>query len=201
MLKFPLRYLAPVAYYALMSSREAVRVAAQVRFDKREKAIHRTVIADANGVMNLTVPIEKPRSLSTTTVDELVISGHNSWWNIHFSALKSAYGRTPFFEYYEYDFEPFYRSEWVGRRLADYDLALDALLRRLLYIDTRVEVSAEKASPRADFNAVAEVPYYQVRAGRFGFVGGLSVVDLLFNMGPEAQLVLAKARAGLGGSR
>lgn len=183
----PVRYLAPVAWYAAAARASESAVDITARFDKRDKLTHRAAIVDANGLINLTVPIVKPQSLTGALISDIIISGHDNWWNIHLTALQSAYGRTPFFEFYEDDFKPFYTSQWEGRRLVDYTAALDALIRRLIGLPQAV---APESGWHAANQDIELPPYYQVRAGRFGFVGGLSIVDLLFNLGPEAILLL-----------
>lgn len=189
-LLLPVRYLASVSWYAAVANFPNTGIDINARYDKRCKEVHRATIIDANGKINLTVPIAKPASLLNTPVSELVISGHGSWWNVHLTALESAYGRTPFFEYYEDEFRPFYNKEWAGRRLVDYTTGLDALLRRLIGISP--STCSEGTSVK---DIAATVPeYYQVRRERFGFIEGLSIVDLLFNMGPESLIVLKNCR-------
>lgn len=187
----PVRYLGSVSRFAAMASARRVWIDPDARFDKRDKATHRTVIADANGVISLTVPIVRPQSLTAARLADIRISPHDHWWNIHFTALASAYGRTPFFEFYADDFRRFYTDRWVGQTIVEYDAALDALLSRLL--DIRAEIIYGPAPAGAA--ALADIPftprpYYQIRADRQGFIPDLSVVDLLFNLGPEATLHL-----------
>lgn len=194
-LLLPPRFMGSVAYYSHIMHAPSVVIDSHTRFDKRQKATHRTAIADANGVINITVPIEKNEMRGHTTWADILISGHGGWWKVALTALKSAYGRTPFFEYYLDDFEPFFTSEWVGRSVSDYDEQLDRLLRRLLQIPTPVgyarqpdEEYVRLLSP--DTRPEPFEPYYQVRSHRQGFIPNLSVVDLLFNLGPEAPLML-----------
>ena len=190
----PTRYLACVDYYAMLAAYPSATIETGNRFDKRRKETHRTVIADANGTINLTIPIEKPVSHTQARWDDIVISSHGKWWNVHLTALKSAYGRTPFFEYYLDDFLPFYTSECAGMRLTEYNSRLDALLRRLLYIDTEMSAPGKDIATdnfsQCNLPSLDAVEYYQVRNLRYGFIPSLSVVDLLFNMGPESQIIL-----------
>lgn len=200
----PPQYCGSCAYYAVLASYPRVIIHDGMRYDKRFKSTHRTAVADTRGVLELTVPVAKPQSTSSATWNDATVSTHGAWWNIHLTALESAYGRTPFFEFYVDDFLPFFRHEVCGQSITDYDAAIDATIRRLLGINTEVHhiiYNYNKELPenivdlrRADFNTLAPVPpYYQVRASRLGFIPNLSILDLLFNLGPEAPLLLHSA--------
>lgn len=194
----PPRYLGPVSYFAAIAAHRKAVVVDSMRFDKRCKDTHRCIIADTHGPVRLTVPIEKPVSMTAARWSDIVISAHDAWWHQHWVSLQSAYGRTPFFEYYVDDFARFFTAEAAGRRLTDWLHEIDRTLLRLLQIDTEVRFGSEtdggpgaadwcRGIP-AGFRQIPE--YYQVRQQKFGFLPDMSVVDLLFNMGPEAALVL-----------
>lgn len=193
------RYLGSVRDYARSVGCGRVVCDTRARFDKRLKEVHRCTIADTHGLKQLTVPIEKPLSMTGARWDDIVVSGHGAWWHVHWETLKSAYGRTPFFEYYADDFSPLFTEESVGMRIVDFDRRLDELVRRLMQLDTPVTYGPAPTeavrAERCDVN-VHDVDYYQVRALKHGFLPGLSIVDLLFNMGPESVFVLERM-AGL----
>ena len=189
----PPRYLGSVDYYASIVRHGGARIAAGMRFDKRRKATHRCIIADTRGPLTLTVPIVKPVSLTNACWNDIVISDHNHWWNLHMTALRSAYGRTPFYEFYEDDFTAIINAGAAGRSLTDFDLDLDRLMRRLMGIsDCEITVSHETTTAVPDERDAAVVEYYQVRSAALGFLPHLSAADLLFNMGPESAVVLRK---------
>lgn len=198
----PPQYCGSCAYYAVLASYPHVFIHDGMRYDKRFKSTHRTAIADTRGVLELTVPVAKPQSTSSAMWNEATVSPHGGWWNIHLTALESAYGRTPFFEFYVDDFREFFTQDVCGQSITGYDAAIDATIRRLLGITTEVRHINNKELPknivdlrRAEFNSLAPVPpYYQVRADRLGFIPDLSILDLLFNLGPEAPLHLHKCR-------
>lgn len=190
----PPRYLGSVDYYASIVANGGAEIAAGMRFDKRRKATHRCVIADTRGELTLTVPIVKPVSLTNARWSDIIISDHNHWWNLHITALRSAYGRTPFYEFYEDDFTAIINADAAGRRLIDLDADLDRLLRRLMGItDCKVMLSYDtKTAAVPDEREAAVIEYYQLRSATLGFLPHLSAVDLLFNMGPESAVVLRK---------
>lgn len=194
----PPRMLGGTDYYAAIQAYGRVIIDNSMRFNKRMKEVHRCSIIGANEPERITVPIEKPVSMTAALWSDIMISPHNAWWNSAWTALRSAYGRTPFFEFYADDFEPFFRSSAAGTSITRFNSGLDTLIRNLLGCTTPVSyaVTPDLLSPVVDdyrsrpLDFVSEVPYYQVRDSRFGFVGNLSVVDLLFNMGPESPVIL-----------
>ncbi len=74
--------------------------------------------------------------------------------------------------------------------MADYNIDLAVLVCSLLGIDTALFPTQEYSGGSVDLAAAPVKPYYQVFAHKHGFLEGLSIVDLLFNMGPESLLLL-----------
>lgn len=195
-----------IGYYALMASHRNVVIDRYCRYDKRRKLMHRYDIADVNGRLTLTVPIIKPHFGSGATWTDAGVSAHGAWWNIHKVALWSAYGRTPFFEYYIDELMPYLqpRDGVQPESLTDLNIAIDAIIRRLAGIESRVSYqltvqekellntgdTSIKDCRGDNFDLVTPVEYYQVRAMQHGFIPNLSILDLIFNMGPETPLVL-----------
>lgn len=190
----PPRYCGDIGYYAVMSRYGNAVVDSRMRFDKRHKAVHRTTIADTRGPLALTVPVAKPEQSLGTRWDEIYVSTHGHWWDIHRVALESAYGRTPFFEFYIDRFMQFFtpRTDGGCETVTEFDTAIDAVIRDILGIAPPSEIGDAVVDFRWEVPPVPPVPYYQVRALQMGFIPCLSILDLIFNMGPEAPLVLMK---------
>lgn len=201
----PLRYYGSVSYYALMAACGKAVLGTGELFDKRAKSVHRCTIADTNGELRLTVPITKPHGITRAQWTDVEISGHGEWWHNHRVSLESAYGRTPFFEFYIDRLTPFLDSGVCERYhdIASLDAAIDAEIRRILLIETEVstgtfraaektaEASGTKVLTLADAPSPQSfVPYYQVRVLTQGFLPDMSILDLIFNLGPEAPLYL-----------
>lgn len=194
-------YLGSVARYALMAAFDKVVVDGTMRYDKRAKETHRCKITDTHGPRQLTVPIEKPVSLTGAKWDDITVSAHGGWWHVHWETLRSAYGRTPYFEYYADDFMPLFTSASAGMKLVEFDEKLDTIVRRLLLMDSDVTYGVASDNREYVFDCrrglpsdMPELPaYWQVRGDSHGFEAGMSVVDLLFNLGPEAALYLDAA--------
>lgn len=120
---------------------------------------------------------------------DIRISEHGNWRHRHWVALESSYRQSPFFEYYADDFAPFYEKKWTF--LADFNEDLMSLITSLL--DIQKPVCRTSTYEGDAFNKLPEFapkPYYQMFAQRHGFLPDLSIVDLLFNEGPEGVLWL-----------
>lgn len=198
-------YLAPVEYYSKL-------LRGDVLIEQHENYIKQTyrnrcTILSANGQMALSIPIESAGG-KKCPIKEVRIAEHGNWRHLHWNALISAYNSTPFFEYYQDDFRPFYEKEY--KYLFDFNEELRNLICQLIDIDTStikytdeflLEVKGEdyrsKISPKVDWRLTdtdfESIPYYQVFEHRFGFTENLSILDLLFNMGNESLIVLSKS--------
>lgn len=191
----PPQYCGQVGYYALMASYPHAVIDLAMPYDKRRKSAHRCSIADVRGPLTLTVPIEKAhRGMAWA---EVRVSSHGSWWSDHAVSLESAYGRTPYFEYYYDRFKPLLAPPAQGLTVGALDRALDQIIRQILGLDTEVTYSAEGQPDVIDdyrrqtsFDIENAPYYYQVRADRLGFIPDLSILDLIFNLGPESPLLL-----------
>lgn len=191
----PPRYLGPIEWYALASAFEWAAADTSMRFDKRNKTVHRTVIASTHGPMTLTVPIAKPDHSTALTWNYVKISPHGNWWDNHLTALESAYGRTPFFEFYIDRFLPYFQPLDTAAPLAitDLDSGLDHEIRLILGIPPQPSEFDRQTGidlTTAPLPTMPQVPYYQIRAKRLGFIPSMSILDLIFNIGPEAPLIL-----------
>jgi hypothetical protein len=181
--------------------------AQQVIIEKEDNYVKQTyrnrcVIASANGLQTLSIPIEKPDSPKCLTRD-IRIAEHGNWQHLHWRAIVSAYNSTPFFEYYADDFLPFYEKK--QEFLFDFNEQLRELSCSLLDISPSVSYSSgyitktnpdeqdlrEAIHPKKETFLKDFKPYYQVFENKYGFQANLSIIDLLFNKGPEAILILA----------
>lgn len=195
-------YLAPVQYYTKLLRYDTIRLEAYENFPKQTYR-NRCVIAAANGPLTLSVPVEKSETLKCLTRD-IRVSDHGNWRHLHWNALVSAYNMSPFFEYYADDFAPFYERKYDF--LIDFNEAIQQLVCQLLDIEIRV-ILTDHYEPEVpnDFREAIRPkhtiedptfrpePYYQVFQEKFGFLPNLSIVDLLFNMGPEGLLTLRRS--------
>jgi len=161
---------------------------------------NRCNIAAANGKMALSIPVEKSTAEKMLTRD-VRISDHNDWQVQHWRSIESAYNSTPFFEYYKDDLLPFYERKWTF--LWDFNFEIQTKILELLDMQPEIRLTTEykihlendvldlrnSIHPKKE-NTIRCKPYYQVFDQRFGFQSNLSIIDLLFNMGNESQLII-----------
>lgn len=203
-------YLAPVQYYAKFLQAENILIEQCDNYVKQTYR-NRCTIAAANGLMPLSVPVEHSSGVKTPMRD-IRIADHGNWRHLHWNAIVSAYNSSPFFEYYQDDFYPFYHRKFEF--LIDFNEGLQQTILDLLDIDCPpvgyteqykqdFEIDEldmrEAIHPKKDWNITdtdfISVPYYQVFEQKFGFQDNLSIIDLLFNMGNESLLVLMRSGA------
>ena len=205
-------------YRQLICAEETVYIDACENYIKQTSR-NRCEIATANGKQILTVPVTtkvqggdfsgnvpiNPLSLPYhspfTPVRNILVSEHGNWRHQHWEALKSAYGMSPFFDYYQDDIRPFFDEEvfktnnW--QRLFDYNLAIMRKMLDLIGVKKEIkptplphQVGDNVLRQASDEQSSESVHYYQTFQKRHGFIPGLSILDLLFNEGPEAILYL-----------
>ena len=156
---------------------------------------NRCRVMTANGVESLSVPVVKVNGNHTMTKD-MVISTVELWQHIHSRCLESAYMAAPYFEHY-YDYlRPIFEGHF--EHLIDLnDAALQAVLKMLKVNKEIVHTSdyvreaendlREAFSPKKQADASLFPTYYQVFSEKYPFAPDLSVLDLIFNEGPEAM--------------
>ncbi len=199
-------YLAPLHYYARMMSAQKVYIEQHDNYLKQTYR-NRCEIVTGNGVIPLSIPVDKGENLKCLSRD-IRLSDHTNWQTLHWRSLVAAYNSSPFFEYYADDLLPFYERTW--HFLFDFNREIQAKILELIDVEVDVELTADfktvfsggeldlresihpKKKPESEDPAYKAVSYYQVFDSKFGFVPNMSIVDLLFNMGPESKPILKK---------
>ena len=193
-------YFGPIQWYQKLNRYDQTLIE---QYDSYQKQTYRNrcVIATANSPQALTVPVEGTNE--KCLVKNLRISDHNNWRRIHWNALLSAYSESPFFDYYADDIHPFFEKKYDF--LIDFNEAIRQKVCELLDIHPNVSYTSDfrhQTSDIVDFREVinAKHPqadpdfqpqrYWQVFEGKHGFQANLSILDLLFNMGPESIFYL-----------
>ena len=191
-------YLPPISWFAPIAKGEPICIEQWENFHK-QTIRNRCTIDSPNGALNLTIPVDKEKfgAGGKCLMKDVMISYHLDWQHQHWNALETSYFNSPFFEYLQDDFRPFYEKKW--EYLMDFNEALILKCCELMDIDAKINrteeflINTEKGSPVQ--HSEAHFPdYYQVFAHKHGFVPNLSIIDLIFNMGPESVLYLEKVK-------
>jgi hypothetical protein len=184
---FPLLYFGPSEYYRVLAQSENPVWVAQERYTKQTLR-NRCNIYGANGKIQLSIPVVRPHG-KLTSVSESLISYAENWQQIHWRSIKSAYGRTPYFEYFEDKFEALYLEEI--EHLQDFlqkanQIVLDIskikapmIYNGLMDVDIQKELDAKSEIEFYQSSA----PYYQIFEDRHGFIHNLSILDWIFHCG------------------
>ena len=197
-------YLPPVQYISKFLLYDTVSIEKHENYQKQSYR-NRCYIYGANGKQCLIIPIKKNHG-EKTRIDEVEIEYKSKWQKIHLKSIESAYRLSAFYEYYIDELIPVFKQEIP--RLFDWNMNLLKKILELLEIKAepektlkweeevqhdyrqcinpkkRLEIHDEHFNPQ---------PYQQVFLERYGFIPNLSIIDLLFNEGPEARTILLKS--------
>ena len=161
---------------------------------------NRCLIAGAQGIISLSVPLKDGRNQQMPMKDVL-ISDTENWQARHFKSIQSAYNRSPFFEYYRDELAAVYQKPFV--RLLEWNIHCLNWVKEKLewtaeirFTETAIPFQAGGIDDRRNLVAPKNykqwnpVKYRQVFEERTGFFPNLSVLDILFNKGREAGELL-----------
>ncbi len=190
---FPTAYFPPIAYFALVKRCNEVAIEACEHFVK-QTIRNRAYILSANGVLPMVVPVRRNKQ-ERLPIERLEIDYTTPWQQNHLRAIRSAYGKTPYFEYYFPYFEDTLLS--APKYLLELNTRLTKQLSDFLQIKTKLSNTQQyvKNAPM-DFRSLFtkqnlftdfKTPnYFQAFSNKFPFVQNLSALDLIFNMGGES---------------
>lgn len=190
-------YLPSAAYMACLAQHDAVCIERLETFPKQTYR-NRCTIATGNGLQTLTVPVVRPQGNHTRT-DQMGISYQEPWNVRHWRAIVSAYNTAPYFLYYRDGLEQLLMQRYdtlleLNHQLLQHLLHKLKIECRVIYTDDFAPLAADDLrltlTCKASQAATALPPYSQVFEDRLGFQSNLSVIDLLFNLGPQARAYL-----------
>ncbi|MCH7657304.1 MAG: WbqC family protein [Bacteroidetes bacterium] len=198
-------YLGPICYYSRFFLPYPVLIEKNENYLKQSYR-NRCVIYGANGPLTLAVPVQRG-SFHKTAINELEIDYVTDWQANHLRSIISSYKSAPFFEFYIDDLIPCYQQKI--RYLIDYNTSLMKILLRHLEIKQGFSFTKsfikqypsklldfrEKIHPKKTFRDpfFKNLEYTQVFSPKHGFIPNLSILDLLFNLGPGSAELLKKS--------
>ncbi len=196
-------YLGPVQYFTKFALYSKVYIEQHETYLKQSFR-NRCYICGANGRIALVVPVKRTAGNLTKTKDVLV-DYDTGWQRVHWNSIVSSYRSSPFFEYYEDNLKPFYNTK--EKRLMELNQKMLQLIIDLLDIDAeilltetftkhyddeadlRLAINPKKRLARDDSRFIAR-GYGQVFMEKHGFLPNLSIIDLLFNEGPNSRNII-----------
>jgi|TARA_B110000483_G_C17926731_1_gene439103 hypothetical protein len=191
----PTAYLAPLSYYALII-KSPNSIIEQYEHFKKQTIRNRCSIYSSNGSLVLSVPKVR-KSSSKTLIKDIQICYTEPWQKIHWNAIQSSYNSSPFFEYYMDEIFVIYNTK--EKYLIDLNLKTHQLILKFLQIDSKINLSNNYNSQTEledfrdkKFQSINNPVYDQVFSIKKGFTPNLSIIDLVFNLGPESNNYLEK---------
>jgi hypothetical protein len=190
---FPSLFLPPLSYFNSFIKAENAVIDIYENYIK-QTCRNRCFIYAANGILPLVIPVHKNEQ--HTPLKEIKIAYENKWQNTLWRSIVSAYGSSPFFTYYDYIIEPVFKQE--SEYLVEYNTQLMELLLKLLKVPQKVHLSSHYIEDNIliDYrnnygkhyrsNSNLTKKYHQPFEEKYGFQHDLSILDLLFNEGPNA---------------
>ena len=188
----PLFYLPPISWFSVFLRENAEIVFEQFESFPKQTYRNRTAVYGANGRLLLIIPVKHN---GTRTINEIEVSHRDSWEKIHWKSIKTAYQRSPYFEYYEDQLEQIFNFK--TNSLFAFNLNALKIIQKILKTDKGYSFTEEyfrnpteenyreKFSPKKEQEFILE-EYYQTFTEKFGFQEDLSIIDLLCNKGPES---------------
>jgi hypothetical protein len=187
-------YLASVEYFSLISKADEVLVEVEENYLKQSYR-NRCYILSAHGPQLLSVPVYLG-SQHKTPLKEIRIDYSKRWQQVHLRAITASYNSSPFFQFYFENLEKIISKK--NDFLIDLNMELTESVLKMLKINTKLTYTTKfepvgkadsdfryKISPKEKSQFVSK-EYMQVFATTNRFVQGLSIIDLIFNMGPES---------------
>jgi hypothetical protein len=196
-------YLAPVEYFARIIHTDDVYIEKEEHYIKQTYR-NRCLICTANGIQPLIIPVIKVNG-NRTKIKDMEISCAEKWQLNHWRAITSAYSNSPYFLYYKDELEPFFFNKY--KYLLDFNTKLLTTVMEILDFDFEMHFTKSysgnaengitdlrnEISPKRK-TLIQFYPYTQVFSAKFGFLPNLSIVDLIFNLGPESMKYLQAHR-------
>jgi len=187
-------YLPPVEYFSLVTQTDQIIIEKEENYIKQTYR-NRCYILSAQGIQLLSVPIFLG-SLHKTHIKDIKIDYSKRWQQIHLRAMIASYNSSPYFEFYFENIEKIILKN--HNFLLDLNMELLESILTLLHIKKTISYSTifepvcnseydfrYKISPKIESHFPGK-PYFHVFNKKKSFVPGLSILDLIFNMGPDS---------------
>ena len=159
----------------------------------------RTYIAHSNGILLLNIPVKHIKDGKKNKTKVTIIENSFPWQLQHWKSLESAYRTSPYFEFYEDELKPIFFKPTDS--LFHFNLEVLDLIFELLDLRIKYTFTAEyfKNPSQQDLRYLVNPKlkidfkldtYFQVLTKQDEFLPNLSILDLLFNEGPNAVIYL-----------
>jgi hypothetical protein len=185
-------YLPPLSYVKAMQTAENCFIENQETY-QRQSYRNRTHIYSPNGKLALIIPV---KAKNHSKIDEVEIDYSTNWQMQHWRSITAAYSNAAFFIHYEERLSRFFKEK-KQRFLLDFNMNILHELNAIFGIHTPIKYTEnfeKNYSIAKDFRnsihpkkqtALSLPEYFQVFQDKHSFIKDLSIIDYLFNMGPQ----------------
>ncbi|TXB66624.1 WbqC family protein [Vicingus serpentipes] len=193
-------YLPPIEYFYYLVQENHAIIDVNENFVKQTFR-NRCSILSPNGKLDLVIPLLKKGK--QTKIKNIKIAYYENWQKVHWKSIEAAYRSSPYFEYYEDEFKTIF-LEGKPTLLIDFNLKLINKIVELIGIPIEIVLSDKyinKDETKSDFRSISPKKkpslnfsdYIQVFSSKTGFEPNLSILDLLFNEGPNTKNYLVSS--------
>lgn len=188
-------YFPPVEYFYILANWPEVAVDACESYQKQSYR-NRCLIYSAGGVHALQIPVCHD-NIRSGSIRDIRIDYSREWLHQHRIAIISAYRSSPFFEYYWDGIDAILQAR--HEKLFDLNMALTRHIAAEMELRCEIRPTdsfvkdagpldyRSRIHPKSKENPIFEAkPYYQIFSQKSGFIGNLSILDLLFHEGPQS---------------
>ncbi|AUC14483.1 hypothetical protein BTO06_04700 [Tenacibaculum sp. SZ-18] len=196
-------YFSPISQYAFINKTNEVIFELEDNFQKQTYR-NRCYIYGANGKLSLNIPVKHAKTEGRKKTKDTLVENNFPWQDQHFKSLKSAYQSSPFFEFFEDDLAILFNKKYVylvDLNIDTYLFVTDALQLSQSYSKTSEYELSPIVNDYRDFSvakngniSIEMNRYTQIFDDKFGFIGNLSILDLLFMEGPNAITYLESVK-------
>ena len=188
-------YCGSIEYYTVLNNAEEVLIDSCDHYIKQTYR-NRCEIYGANGKLKLTIPLI--RRGKRVPINDAQVDNSHGWKKLHWRSIESAYRSSPYFEFYEHHFIAIFEKEHT--HLYEFNQEIQNKIIQILDLDVEVKETSsyekshdgyedyrETIHPKiAPKNKLTDKRYIQVFENKYGFIPNLSILDLLFNEGPNS---------------
>lgn len=191
---FPTAYFGSISYYKSLVQMEAISFELYEHYVK-QTVRNRMTLLGANGMLNLSIPVEKPNGNKTLTKD-IQISYAENWQKNHWKAIESAYAPSPYFEHYESEVKELIFSK--NSNLVDFNLHIHLKIIKWLSLPIQNQFTENYTINSNSINDYRNLNWPTIENSNYIKVfnvenvseNDLSMLDAIFNLGPMARNLL-----------
>ena len=195
----------PIQYLSKIIDLNEFSIESCENYQKRSYR-NRFRVSGANGPIDLSIPLLKGRSLNQA-IRDVRLDYSEAWNQVHRKTILSAYKHSPYYEFYIDDFLVFWEKEWTY--LYELNMEILLVLFKILELDINIKETKDFQKPdsqldlrylihpKNDFHLDPDFTPFEFTqnfSDRRDFIPNLSILDLLFQAGPDTSRIIRESK-------